>query len=94
MRNATMSAYSALTVIVEAGEKSGTRNQAAAAVKHGRPLVLTSQVATGTSWGRKYLDEGKDVTVATTPEEAMDAVRTVLARRDRVLQWAGVDPTG
>lgn len=89
-----MSAYSALTVIIEAGEKSGTRNQAAAAVKHGRPLVLTRQVATGTSWGRKYLDEGKDVMVATSPEEAMGAVRKVLARRERVLQWAGVDPNG
>jgi DNA processing protein len=91
IRNATMSAYSAMTVIVEAGENSGTKNQAAAAVKHGRPLVLTRHVATGTTWGRKYLDEGKDVTVAATPEEAMDAVRRVLARHERVLQWAGAD---
>ncbi len=88
MRNATMSAYSALTVIVEAGEKSGTKIQAAAAVKHGRPLVLTRQVATGTSWGRKYLDEGYDVTVAATPDDAMNAVQRVLSRSSRVLQWA------
>lgn len=89
MRNATMSAYSALTVIVEAGEKSGTKIQAAAAVKHGRPLVLTRQVANGTTWGRKYLDEGYDVTVAATPDEAMEAVHKVLSRSSRVLQWAG-----
>ncbi len=90
IRNVTMSAYSALTVIVEADEKSGTRNQAEAAVTHGRPLVLTAQVATETTWGRKYLDEGRDVTVASTPDEAMEAVRSVLRRRQRVLQWAGV----
>lgn len=89
MRNATMSAYSALTVIVEAGEKSGTKIQAAAAVKHGRPLVLTRQVATATTWGRKYIDEGYDVTVVTTPDEAMEAVHRVLSRSSRVLQWAG-----
>lgn len=92
MRNATMSAYSALTVIVEAGEKSGTKIQAAAAVKHGRPLVLTRQVVDGTTWGRKYLDEGYDVTVATTPDAAMEAVYRVLSRSSRVLQWAGGDP--
>jgi DNA processing protein len=88
MRNATMSAYSALTVIVEAGEKSGTKIQAAAAVKHGRPLVLTRQVAT-TTWGRKYIDEGYDATVVANPEEAMAAVHRVLSRSLRVLQWAG-----
>jgi DNA processing protein len=89
MRNATMSAYSALTVIVEAGEKSGTKIQAAAAVKHGRPLVLTRQVANGTTWGRNYIDEGYDVTIAATPDEAMEAVQRVLSRSSRVLQWAG-----
>lgn len=46
-----------------------------------RPLVLTGQVATGTSWGRAHLAEGRDVTVAATPDEAMDAIGTVLARR-------------
>ena len=84
-----MSAYSALTVIVEAGETSGTKNQAAAAVKHGRPLILTPQVASGTTWGRKHLDEGKDVTIATTAQQAMDAVLRVLAHREKVLHWAG-----
>jgi DNA processing protein len=89
MRNATMSAYSALTVIVEAGEKSGTKIQAAAAVKHGRPLVLTRQVVTATTWGRRYLDDGYDVTVAATPGEALEAVQKVLSRSSRVLQWVG-----
>lgn len=88
MRNATMSAYSALTVIVEAREKSGTRIQAERAVKHGRPLVLTQQVVRDTTWGRKYFEEGYDVAVVTTPEEAMAAARNFLARPSRVLKWA------
>lgn len=88
MRNATMSAYSALTVIVEAGEKSGTRIQAERAVKHGRPLVLTKQVVARTSWGRKYFEEGYDVAVVATPEEAMAAARRFLDRPSRVLKWA------
>lgn len=39
-RNAVMSAYGAATVIVEAGEHSGTRTQAREAVAHGRAVSL------------------------------------------------------
>lgn len=79
-RNIVMSAYSSVTVIVEAAEKSGTRIQADAAVKHGRPLVLTSQVVENTTWGRKYADGGYNVEVASSPDGVKLAVSALLAR--------------
>lgn len=79
-RNIVMSAYSSMTVIVEASEKSGTRIQADAAVKHGRPLILTRQVVQSTSWGRRYADGTFNVAVVATPGEARRAVAAMLER--------------
>ena len=53
MRNVTMSGYGIATVIVEAGEHSGTRIQARAAVGHGRPVILTDLVVDKTEWARE-----------------------------------------
>lgn len=52
MRNAVMSGYSRVSVVVEAGEHSGTRIQGRVAVAHGRPVILTSRVVDETAWGR------------------------------------------
>jgi DNA processing protein len=52
MRNATMSGYGLATVVVEAGEQSGSRAQARIAVEHGRPVILTSLVVAGNDWAR------------------------------------------
>jgi DNA processing protein len=52
LRNATMSGLGYASVIVEAGEHSGTRVQARAALAHGRPVILTDTVAAGTQWGQ------------------------------------------
>lgn len=52
LRNATMSGLGYASIIVEAGEHSGTRHQARAALAHGRPVILTDTVATDTEWGR------------------------------------------
>ncbi|MFD6140046.1 DNA-processing protein DprA [Promicromonospora sp. NPDC060271] len=51
MRNASMSGYGLATIVIEAGEHSGTRNQVRKAGEHGRPVILTKQVASTTSWG-------------------------------------------
>ncbi len=51
IRNASMSGYGMGTIVVEAGETSGTRIQARLAVEHGRPVILTDTVATSTTWG-------------------------------------------
>lgn len=79
-RNITMSAYSSVTVIVEAQEASGTRIQARAAVSHARPLVLSEQVVATTSWGREFASGSFDVTVAATPADAAAAIDQILSR--------------
>lgn len=73
MRNATMSAYGTATIIIEAAEKSGTRHQARQAVRHGRPLILSTQVANRTSWGRSLSEDTlADVKVADSPRHAVE----------------------
>lgn len=52
MRNAVMSGYVTATVVVEAGESSGTRIQARNAVEHGRPVLLAEGVVQANSWAR------------------------------------------
>lgn len=86
-RNITMSAYSSVTVIAEASEKSGTRIQAHAAIKHARPLVLTAQVVRDTTWGQHFAGGGYDVAVAGDAQEARVAVREILERSSRAAGW-------
>ena len=58
-RNKTMSALSGATIIVEAGEKSGTRAQAKAALEQGRPLfILDSCFERGLGWPEKFAAQG------------------------------------
>lgn len=87
IRNHTMSAYSAATVIVEAGETSGTRIQAKAAIHHGRPLIVTLQVATQTKWCQEYVGAGYDVTVVNNVETAIQAAIHIAGRADRYDNW-------
>ncbi|MPT14009.1 MAG: DNA-processing protein DprA [Microbacterium sp.] len=86
-RNITMSAYSSITVIAEASEKSGTRIQANAAIKHARPLVLAAQVIKETTWGQLYSSGGYDVTVVNSPDEGRAAVREILSRTHQATRW-------
>ena len=57
MRNGTMSGYGIATIIIQANENSGSRIQARKAADHGRPVILSSLVATTTSWGREMADD-------------------------------------
>ncbi|MFQ6329650.1 DNA-processing protein DprA [Nocardia sp. CWNU-33] len=77
-RNITMSAYGIATVVVEAGEKSGTRIQAREAVAHGRPVILNARVVQATTWGRA-LQNQPGVYVA---ESANDAVEHAVRLND------------
>jgi DNA processing protein len=52
MRNATMSGYVTATVVVEAGERSGTRIQARSALEHGRPVLLAAGVVRTNRWAQ------------------------------------------
>jgi DNA processing protein len=78
MRNAIMSGYGRATIVVEAGETSGTRHQARMAVDHGRPVILTDVVATGTTWGAA-LRWRPGVYVASTPGDVL-AIAEQVAR--------------
>jgi DNA processing protein len=71
MRNATMSGYSNASVIIQAGENSGTRIQGRVAVGHGRCVILSHQVATSTNWGAA-LQEKPGVFVARDVEDAIE----------------------
>ena len=58
-RNATMSALTDATVIVEAGDTSGTLIQAKAALEQGRKLfVLDSCFGRGLRWPERLVAEG------------------------------------
>ncbi|MFD3038530.1 DNA-processing protein DprA [Mycolicibacterium senegalense] len=92
-RNKTMSAYSGVTVIAEATEKSGTKHQAAEAVAHGRRLVLHSSVATGTTWGRELRDR-PDVFVVSTAGEAVAQLEQIAAADQTVRSHLAPVPVG
>jgi DNA processing protein len=58
-RNITMSALTEATIIVEAGETSGTLIQARAALHQGRKLfILDNCFKRGLSWPQKFADRG------------------------------------
>lgn len=82
MRNAVMSGYSLATVVISAEEKSGTRHQAQAAVGHGHPLILAKSVATGTTWGRSYVEKGLAI-MADSPQNVVEHVEQILTRVDK-----------
>ena len=77
MRNITMSGLGRASVIVEAGEHSGTRILARVAVEHGRPVILTDFVVNATKWGQEMKDR-PGVYVAGGITEVMDIIGQVL----------------
>jgi len=71
-RNVTMAALSQATIIVEAGETSGTRVQARACIDQGRKLIFLPDVIESVTWAQAFLNKGAKV--ATTVSEAMDLI--------------------
>lgn len=58
VRNLTMSGLSAATVVVEAGETSGAKLQAEAALRHGRPVFLPQSLLSTHAWARRMVEGG------------------------------------
>jgi DNA processing protein len=54
MRNAVMSGLSLGTVVVEAGQTSGSRMQARLALAHGRPVFLLRSLVEQHEWAREF----------------------------------------
>lgn len=82
MRNATMSGYGLATIVIEAGEHSGTRIQARVAGEHGRPVVLTDRVAETTTWGAALVERPNVYIVGSLAElaQAVNDIREAPAR--------------
>lgn len=74
MRNRTMALLSDATIIVEAGEKSGTLHQGWEALRLGRPLFLLRSVAEDTrlSWPAEMIRYGAEVLTRESLPEALD----------------------
>ena len=86
LRNATMSAYGGCTMVVAAGERSGARIQARQAIAHGRPLILSADVASTTSWGQELASSAYDVAVVGSVDDALAVIGELLDRPARVSQ--------
>lgn len=65
-RNITMAALSEATVIVEAGETSGTRTQASACIEQHKKLILLPSVVEQTTWAAKMVEHGAIVVNSVT----------------------------
>jgi DNA processing protein len=83
MRNVTMSGLGKASIIVEAGERSGTRIQARAAVEHGRAVILTDIVVNATEWGKQLVGR-PGVYVAGSTAEVMSIVESLVAEEIRL----------
>jgi DNA processing protein len=79
LRNAVMSGYGRATVVVEAGETSGTRAQARMAVGHGRPVILMNQVVASNEWAQRLVGRPR-VYQADNSDEVLGYVRRILER--------------
>ena len=84
MRNAVMSGYGVATIVMAADEKSGTRHQAQAAVKHGRGLIFAGGVSDRVSWAHQYVKQRK-AHAAHSLDEAVELADMLLSQRDELL---------
>jgi len=82
LRNRTMALISDASIIVEAGDTSGSLHQGWEALRLGRPLFIWSSIMNDSSlsWPRKMLEYG--AVELKDPEEVLD----VLPSRERILK--------
>lgn len=80
MRNRTMALISDATVVVDAGEKSGTRHQGWEALRLGRRLFLMESFvdASGTTWANEMLEYGAEV----LSRENLDSLLSLIPERE------------
>lgn len=78
VRNITTSGLSLGTVVVEAGETSGARLQAEAALAHGKRVFLLNQLVTHQPWAQEMATK-PNVTVANTTDDVLTAIESALA---------------
>jgi DNA processing protein len=81
VRNATMAGLSRASVIVEAGERSGSRVHARYALAGSRPLIVTDAVVASTRWGRE-ISHRPEVYMAGSAAEVLRFIDTVVCDVD------------
>lgn len=86
LRNAVMSGCGVATVVVEAGEHSGTRIQARLALEHGRHVFLLPEVVEGTSWGRETADR-PNTTVLEGPDHLLKVLDELTAEMPELIDF-------
>lgn len=84
MRNAVMSGYAAVTVVVEAAWKSGARMQARLALEHGRPVLLLEDLLEH-DWAREYANL-PGTRVVSGPDDVLEQLADILAPTEE-LTW-------
>lgn len=83
VRNVTTSGLSLGTIVVEAGEQSGARLQAEAALAHGKCVFLVEEL-TRYSWAKQMAEDPR-VAVVSLTEQIIDLVDSEVASRAGVL---------
>ncbi|MHB8219365.1 MAG: DNA-processing protein DprA [Acidimicrobiales bacterium] len=82
-RNVTMSGLCLATVVVEAGERSGARQQARRCIEHGKLLFLLRRLVDTEPWARLYADRA-GVEVVDRADQVLSRVRIVTHPRPSV----------
>ena len=67
-----MSGLSLATIVVEAGATSGAKQQAEAALRHGRSVFLLRSLVEAHPWARALVEVGHAGSAATLVESAND----------------------
>jgi DNA processing protein len=79
-RNIVMSGLSLVTVVVEASETSGARQQARVALQHGRAVFILKSLYESHEWARTFVDEGVQGTRAIVLSSTSELVDALLGR--------------
>jgi DNA processing protein len=74
MRNIVMSGLALATFVIEAGETSGAKKQARAALEHGRPVFLPKTLVDAHEWAQKMVSTGEHGVRALQVDSADDVV--------------------
>ena len=89
MRNVTMSGLSLATLIIEAGETSGARQQARHALQHGRTVFVAAPVAHSHEWASRMVSEGVGGAHAIVIESVEEVIDRITGAYDSPVVAAG-----
>lgn len=89
MRNVVMSGLSLATLIIEASETSGARQQARHALQHGRTVFLAASLVRAHPWARKMVDVGYDGAQALVVDSVDEVVDRMVGTYDAPAVAAG-----